>query len=567
MSALPSHGPSLDLSFLVVGWRSRAALSECVGAMLRTLDEMAGEDGWSGEVVVVDNASDDGTAAMLRDDFASEPRVQAILNSDNLNFAGGNNQAFRASDGATIAVVNPDVVVTARAIRAAIDHLAQHPEAGVATCRLVAPDGTTQSTHRSFPSLGITIATQTRVGRAADHRLLGDHFRDHYRLAGLRQETYSAIDQAAGAFMVFRRGLIGEVGGYLFDETMPLYFNDVDLCRRIHDAGLEVHLLQDEVVEHQGGVSLGQVDRDVRRVERWRGLLAFYERHQPRWQLAVVTACAPRAAREPVTSRLAPGLGRDPALVSIVIPAYNYERFLPEAIDSALDQTYEPIEVVIIDDGSTDATPYVAARYADRVRYSRTPNRGLSSARNRGAALARGELIVFLDADNRLAPSFVEDTAAALHHDRRAAFAYTQLRHFGDREGDTDKPGWEPERLRAGNYIDAGALIHADLVRRFPFDESNRVGWEDWDFWLTLAEHGYRGTLVDKPLVEYRRHQEAMTGRIVAVRKLDLRAAVLRRHRRYVGRRRWWKAEERRFRQRAGLARRRVAQLVSGRTP
>ena len=218
----------------------------------------------------------------------------------------------------------------------------------------------------------------------------------------------------------------------------------------------------------------------------------------------------------------------------------------------------------MVDDGSTDETPQVAERYGERIRYDRTPNRGLSAARNQGARLATGELIVFLDADNRLDPSFVSDTVAALQADPRAAFAYTQLRHFGDRAVETQEPPWDPERLRDGNYIDACALIHIDLVRRFPFDESNRIGWEDWDFWLTLAEHGYRGTLVDKPLVEYRRHDEAMTGQIAGMVRLDLRASVLRRHRAYVGRRRWWRAEVRRLRQRLGLARRRISRISGG---
>jgi glycosyltransferase involved in cell wall biosynthesis len=252
-------------------------------------------------------------------------------------------------------------------------------------------------------------------------------------------------------------------------------------------------------------------------------------------------------------------------LVTIAIPAYNYARFLPEAIESALEQRYEPVEVVVVDDGSTDETPQVAEEYGERIRYDRTPNRGLSAARNHGARLATGELIVFLDADNRLDPSFVSDTVAALQADPRAAFAYTQLRHFGDRAVETQKPPWDPERLRDANYIDACALIHIGLVRRFPFDESNRIGWEDWDFWLTLAEHGYRGTLVDKPLVEYRRHGEAMTGQIAGIVRLDLRASVLRRHRTYVGRKRWWRAEARRLRQRFGLVRRRISRSI-GRT-
>lgn len=100
-------------------------------------------------------------------------------------------------------------------------------------------------------------------------------------------------------------------------------------------------------------------------------------------------------------------------MVTIIIPAYNYAHFLPEAIDSALAQAVPglAVEVLVIDDGSTDETPEVAARYAGRIRYLRQENAGLSAARNTGMREAAHELVVFLDADDLLAPGAV----VALH--------------------------------------------------------------------------------------------------------------------------------------------------------
>ena len=91
-------------------------------------------------------------------------------------------------------------------------------------------------------------------------------------------------------------------------------------------------------------------------------------------------------------------------LTSVVIPCYNAEGYVGEAIESALNQTYRPVEVIVIDDGSTDGSLDVIRSFGDRIRYESGPNRGPSAARNRGVQLARGELIQFLDADDVLHP-------------------------------------------------------------------------------------------------------------------------------------------------------------------
>ena len=107
-----------------------------------------------------------------------------------------------------------------------------------------------------------------------------------------------------------------------------------------------------------------------------------------------------------------PREGRDPegvsGLVTVVIPCYNQAHFLTEAIESVLSQSYPNFEVVVVDDGSTDDTSEVAGRYPQKVRLIRQENRGLSGARNTGIGHARGEYVVFLDADDRLLPEALE---------------------------------------------------------------------------------------------------------------------------------------------------------------
>lgn len=222
--------------------------------------------------------------------------------------------------------------------------------------------------------------------------------------------------------------------------------------------------------------------------------------------------------------------------MTIVIPCFNLATYLPEATQSALSQTHEPIQVVIVDDGSTDSTAEAAHRFSDRVVYHRQPNGGLSRARNAGLALAQGEYVVFLDADDVLEPVYVERCLDALREaDASCAYVYTQVRYFGLREGVTSFPPFDVELLKAKNFVHASALLRTDVVRRFPYSEQLRHGWEDWDLYLTLAEHGLRGVLLDEPLLRYRRRAGSMLTDLDADRRLAARVRLARRHLRSYG--------------------------------
>jgi glycosyltransferase involved in cell wall biosynthesis len=193
-------------------------------------------------------------------------------------------------------------------------------------------------------------------------------------------------------------------------------------------------------------------------------------------------------------------------LVSIVIPCFNYGRFLGEAIQSALDQTHQPIEVIVVDDGSTDDTKAVASRYA--VRLIALSNCGVCAAANAGFAAATGEFVLRLDADDRLAPMYVEETLSALQEHPDLHFAYTACSYYGARTGTYPVEPFDPETLAERNYINASALMRrASLQEIGGYSLNMRDGrYEDWDLWLTFAERGMPGALVDKPLLLYRQH-------------------------------------------------------------
>ena len=194
--------------------------------------------------------------------------------------------------------------------------------------------------------------------------------------------------------------------------------------------------------------------------------------------------------------------------VSIIIPCFNYGRFLAEAIESALEQTHVPLEVIVIDDGSTDDSHEVASRFVPAVEALTQPNMGLVAVLNRGLREAAGEYFVILSADDALRPTYVETLLAALLRQPDAAYAYSAMEYFGARSGVFPAKPFSPALLLAGNYINATALTRrADALAVGGFHPNPKNAWEDWDLWLRLLESGRYGVAVPEPLLRYRRHE------------------------------------------------------------
>ena len=153
-------------------------------------------------------------------------------------------------------------------------------------------------------------------------------------------------------------------------------------------------------------------------------------------------------------------------LVSIVIANYNYGRFLDESIPSALGQSYGNVEVIVVDDGSSDDSIEVAKRHS--VRVIEQTNSGVARARNRGAREARGELLVFLDADDILAPDYVERCWNVLRHaPRDVAYVYTEAERFGLQTGPLGTRPFDGRALFMGNFVPVTTLL-----RKRAFDEA-----------------------------------------------------------------------------------------------
>lgn len=222
-----------------------------------------------------------------------------------------------------------------------------------------------------------------------------------------------------------------------------------------------------------------------------------------------------RCLREPVypittQAPLPPG---NP-LAAVIIPCFNYGRYLREAVASALAQTLDGVEVVVVDDGSTDAETRAVLDELEAeggVRVIHQANRGLSAARNRGIRATRARYIACLDADDRLHPTYLEKGVAVLESRPDIGLAYSWVRLFGDEDSIWYAETLKPAALLRYNHIPAAAIFRREAWERVGgFDEGMLTGYEDWEFWLRLARDGYRGHVIPETLFEYRRHGSTM---------------------------------------------------------
>ncbi|HNT23468.1 MAG TPA: glycosyltransferase [Anaerolineales bacterium] len=207
-------------------------------------------------------------------------------------------------------------------------------------------------------------------------------------------------------------------------------------------------------------------------------------------------------------------------LVSVVIPCYNQGHFALRAIQSVLDQGLDECEIILIDDGSQDDTGELLGSITDsRLRYHYQPNQGLAAARNKGLHLAKGEFIVFLDADDELAPSFFAKTLPVLRSNSEWAGVYTLSVYIDPDEkilpgpvvGRIVPPDQLYSELLQGGFLPImAAVVKRKAVLSIRGFESSLSGTADWDYWLRLAKENLL-VGIPEPLAYYRVYPGSMS--------------------------------------------------------
>ena len=261
-----------ELSICIVSWNTRDLLDGCLRSIREAPDRIARE------VIVVDNASADGTAAMVEQ---RHPEVILIANDDNAGFAAANNQALRRARGSLKLVLNPDIIVHPHALDRLADVLRRRPRAAGVAPRLILPDDRIQASCRSFPTPDVVLYEVLGLSRLLPRsRRFGK-----YRMTWWGYDDERTVDQPMASALMLRASALEEIG--LFDESFPIFFNDVDLCKRLWEAGWQVWFTPEASMTHYGGASTSQTPRRMI-VESHSSFLRFYALHYrgalPGWQ-------------------------------------------------------------------------------------------------------------------------------------------------------------------------------------------------------------------------------------------------------------------------------------------
>jgi len=203
--------------------------------------------------------------------------------------------------------------------------------------------------------------------------------------------------------------------------------------------------------------------------------------------------------------------------VSVVIPCFNHGKFLPEAVASITSLNRHDVELIVVDDGSTDerTSKEMAAVEAAGIRVIRQANKGLAAARNAAIAASNGEYILPLDADDRLRPGYLDHGFRILDADPLVGVVYGDMEFFGASTGRWVTGPFNANRMMVQNYIACSAIFRRVIwEQNGGYDGTMPVqGFEDWDFWIGAYEHGWKFAYVPEVAFDYRQHRESMLTR------------------------------------------------------
>ena len=274
----------MDLSVIIVSWNVRDLLRQC---LLSVNSSQYSESSFQSsrppntecrilntEIIVVDNASADGTVEMLRAEF---PEARVIPNSKNVGFTRGNNQALAVAQGRYLFLLNPDTELRPGTLQTLYDYAEAHPRTGIIGPRLVYGDGTPQSSRRRFPSLATAFLESTKLQQWFPR----NGVLARYYMLDTPDDATQEVDWINGSAMFVRREMYEQIGG--LDESFFMYSEELDWCYRAKQAGWHVIYLPTAQVTHYEGKSSEQVvaSRDIyfhsskiRFFRKYRGALA-----------------------------------------------------------------------------------------------------------------------------------------------------------------------------------------------------------------------------------------------------------------------------------------------------
>jgi len=257
----------MELSIIIVNWNTKDLLKKCLESIFRY------EKNVNHELIVIDNASTDGSSEMISELKIKNQKLKVILNEKNLGFAKAVNQGIKLSEGKYILLLNPDTEIRENTLKKMIRFMEEHFRVGICGGKILNPDGSIQPSVRRFPSLMSQIFVLLKC-----HHFLKNFLpiKKYFSLDFDYSKTQE-VEQVMGAFFMMRRELIAEIG--LFDENFFLWFEEVDFCRRAKTAGWQIYYFSEAEVIHQRAASFRQVLPLKNQWQFNKSLLYYFKKH------------------------------------------------------------------------------------------------------------------------------------------------------------------------------------------------------------------------------------------------------------------------------------------------
>lgn len=270
----------MQLSIIIVSWNVRDYLRQCLDSIFRFTTHT------SFEVIVIDNASTDGSAAMVT---ASFPNVQLITNQTNRGFGAANNQGLKVAQGDYVLFLNDDTEIKSDIFPALLEKFSDYAKTGgklgMLGCRLVNADGTLQASVRAYPTWFDQTVTLLKLHHAFPHLL------DTYLCTKFDYTQEQTVDQIMGAFMLSPRQLMLEQAG--FDEGFFVWFEEVDLQKRLHNLGYTILYTPIVSCTHIKGQSFGQLRKPAAQKMFNVSMRRYFWKHCSRLSYAVICSFQP----------------------------------------------------------------------------------------------------------------------------------------------------------------------------------------------------------------------------------------------------------------------------------
>lgn len=527
------------ISVVMLNWNGLEDTKRCIGTLRENTYP-------NFEIIIVDNGSKDGSKEWLK----KQDDVVLVDLPENLGVTGGHNKGYEAAKGEFIANLNNDTVVDPDWLWALYRPMEKDKKIAVVGGKAYEWNDDNPKYNESNDFFTYQVVD-----------LYGGYA---HTMRGGETETNVNSISTVGALM--RRSAIEKVG--YFDNDFFAYYDETDQFARFKRAGYKVIYTPDAKLWHMiGGSTRGfpyfylyHMHRNrfmfaVKNYDKeylWK-FLRIYTRdsmaglyHTIRGRKELNDKARYKAffwnlfhARRSFKKRhaimkLGPTYNRllldDAAeFVSVIITCYNYAEYIGGAIESALKQTQKPLEIIVINDGSTDNSIDIIKKYSDRVTIIDKKNEGVIAAKNQGLLAAKGEWIIFLDADDTLDQTYIEKT---LRYARENNYdvVYTDMRYIGVKDEVFKASPYSFGRLLYGNFIHNSSLYSkTKLHQAGGYKEAMKGGFEDWEINISLGENHTRFGYLKEALLNYRQHGDDKGRNNEAQRQAAALAAKVRR--------------------------------------